>query len=138
MSKGLKRLHLIGYILEAIIAVFCIFVFVISILITTPMSREIIEKGLRDGTIAMDTTISIEQNINNIQTLFTYFTLVFAVFMLAYVANTIICFLVSKGLESKKIFIISLILSVIGFNPVLIAANSLLLRDSDVEVIEVN
>lgn len=137
MEKGIKTFHLIGYILEAVLALFFIFLFVISLIIALPTSKDIIMKGLQDGTISMNPAMSLDENIAYIQTSFIYFAIIIFILMAAYISNSVISFLITRHSDNKKLIISSLVLSIVGFNPILFVIDIILLKNNGIEVIEV-
>lgn len=138
MTKGVKIVHLIGYVIETMLSIAIGILFIVSLIIVLPSGREFIIKGLMDGSIHMDPALSIEQNADYIQHLFIYFSIILAFLTAAFIVNTVFSFIISKHPDRKKLIITSLVLSVICFNPLLIIANILLLKNGDVEIIEVN
>lgn len=125
MEKSARILNLIGYVLEILLGVLMLFLLVVGIIILTPTGEEIIRQGLIDGSIHGDPSKTIEENIALIKFLFVIFDVIMGVISLLFIAASILAILCASKKKNRSLVIASLILSILAFNPILIAANIL-------------
>lgn len=138
MDKSTRILNLVGYVIEILAAAFFIFLFVISIIIATPGSKDFIARGLADGTISRIETMTIEENVSYLQGIFVVFSILVFIIAGIFVIESVIAILIGRKAWNKNLLIASLILSIFSINIFLIVGDILLLKQGEVETIEVS
>lgn len=120
MKKASKYLTLIGNSLEIVFTLACIFLVVVSFIITSPSSVKMIEEGITSGRITPMGGSTLAEQVQIIQRAFTVFGIVLIVIVLIAIACILITFLSIREEDTRHFTITALVLSIFSANILLI------------------
>ena len=136
MEKGAKIFNLVGYLFEILLGMVFLFFFAWSIYIVLPSSKDAIIEMLNDGTIKPDPSMSINDYAEFLQKTFIVVLIVMFLLSALFITESVIAIIVAKKEFHGQLLIISLVLSILSMNALLIVGCILGIKSRDVVVIE--
>lgn len=128
MRSASRILIIIGAVLAFLSLLGLLITGIVFLVLANPEARQTILDGLSNGSITSSFTGSTEEQAQQIQELFKILGIVFIALSAVYLVSPIVS-LIASGKNSKGLYILGLVLSVLAFDLFLILGNAFGLAD---------